>query len=89
MERRLDVANVQEEGCGALNNRAAGTDAHADAVVEAGGLAVLVAGMERHLDVANVQEEGCGALNNLAAGTDAHAGPPDKAGGLAVLGLAT
>ena len=32
------------------------SDAHRDAIVDAGGLAVIIAGVERHPDVAEVQE---------------------------------
>ena len=60
---------VQEKGCGALRNLAAGSEDRKTAVIAAGGLEAVLQAMGAHGGSAKVQENGCGALRNLALGS--------------------
>ena len=66
MGRYTADAVLQRHGCGALLELAFGDVAFAQAVVEGGGVAVVVAAMRRYTADADVQHSGCGALRNLA-----------------------
>ena len=69
MERHLDVANVQDHGCGALNNVISGSGnitQRRRAAASAGAKAAIEAAKARHPDHADIQKWARKALNKLA-----------------------
>ena len=73
MRSHPTVAAVQMEGCCALRNLACGTPGDArsrqgavEAIVEAGGIEVLLTALRTHERAPRVLAQGCGALRNLA-----------------------
>ena len=59
---------LQRNGCGALMNLSTGDAACKQAIVDAGGVAVVVAAMRHHATDAKVRRRGCCALRSLSSG---------------------
>ena len=64
--RRDDDENVCHSACGALAYIAGGSDALCQAVVDADGLACIIAAMRAHAGSENVCHYACWALMNIA-----------------------
>ena len=77
MESHLQVAGVQEQGCGVLVNMCYGTDAMGLArrqrAAEAGALEAVAEAIRAHPQAVGVQEEGCRVLRYVCCGIDAGA----------------
>ena len=74
MGRHGSAAGLNENGCWAMKNTAAGEDAAACArkwyLVDAGACGAIVSGMRRLSAYSGVQEQGCSAIRNLCYGSD-------------------
>ena len=66
MRSHKSDAGVQEKGCNALVNLAAGNADNKVKISAAGGIADVLAAMRAHRSHAGVQQHGCHALANLA-----------------------
>ena len=65
MKQHASVADVQQHGCGALNNLALNEESQVT-IARQGGVDVIFTAMKQHASVADVQEYGCAALGILA-----------------------
>jgi hypothetical protein len=79
MKLHADDVLVSRQGCGALNNAAAGHSGNKAAVAAAGGVEALVAVLQAHRRDAAAVEQACGALAVLGTG-DGLAVPAAQAG---------
>ena len=72
--RRGDLATA-EWGCRTLSNISVGTGEYTDAqrqsIVDAGGVAAVVAALRAHPTRADIATKGCAALSDISAGTEA------------------
>ena len=69
MKKHINVAHVQEYGCGALKNLSRNKD-NRKKIADKGGIEAIIEGMKKHINAAKVQEYGCGALKNLSYNDD-------------------
>ena len=84
-QRNIGEAAVQQERISALVRIIDRDVAGADAVVAAGGVAAVVAGMRAHLEVVTVQELGIKALANITDDNDEGSAAVVAAGGLTTI----